>query len=82
MSGTTSLTKLEQLSNRRRDLQRPDGWAHARAIAMHELGHLVGLAQVNVNTELMYPENIAQRTFGPGDREGLRQLGLGRCFTS
>jgi hypothetical protein len=56
-------------------LQTADGWAHARAIVMHELGHLVGLAHVPVNTELMYPENIGQRTFGPGDREGLRQLG-------
>ena len=66
----------------RQILQTPDGWAHARATVMHELGHLVGLAHVNVKTELMYPENIGQVTFGPGDREGLRQLGLGRCFSS
>ncbi len=59
-----------------------DGWAAARAIVMHELGHLVGLAHVHVADELMYPENIGHRTFGPGDREGFRQLGLGPCFTS
>ena len=54
-------------------LQRVDGWAAARAIVMHEFGHLVGLAHVPVSDELMYQENIGQRTFGPGDREGLRQ---------
>jgi hypothetical protein len=66
----------------RQILLRADGWAHARAIVMHELGHLVGLAHVPARSELMYPENIGQRTFGPGDREGLRRLGLGPCFTS
>jgi predicted Zn-dependent protease len=49
---------------------------------MHELGHLVGLNHVSVKTELMYPENLGQRAFGAGDREGLRQLGLGPCFTN
>lgn len=63
-------------------LQRADGWAKARAIVMHELGHLVGLAHVNLKTELMYPKNISQVTFGPGDREGLRRLGSGPCFSS
>lgn len=66
----------------RQILQTPDGWAHARATVMHELGHLVGLAHVPVRSELMYPESIGQRTFGPGDREGLRRLGFGPCFTS
>jgi hypothetical protein len=66
----------------RQILLTPEGWDHARAIVMHELGHLVGLAHVPVRSELMYPENIGQRTFGPGDSEGLRQLGLGPCFTS
>jgi hypothetical protein len=66
----------------RQILQTPDGWAHARAIVMHELAHLVGLAHVPVRSELMYSENIGQRTFGPGGREGLRRLGLGPCITS
>jgi hypothetical protein len=65
----------------RQILQTPDGWAHARAIVMHELGHLVGLAHAPVKTELMYWDNVGQMTFGPGDRDGLRQLGLGPCFT-
>lgn len=62
-------------------LQRPDGWAVARAIVMHELGHLVGLKHVSDPSELMYPRSTGQTAFGPGDREGLRQLGLGPCFS-
>ncbi|MEW1953128.1 hypothetical protein [Terrabacter sp. NPDC080008] len=63
-------------------LTRPDGWAAARAIVMHELGHLVGLDHAPVQGELMYEKNLGQLAFGPGDLEGLRQLGLGPCFTS
>lgn len=63
-------------------LQRADGWADARAIVMHEFGHLVGLDHVPVQNQLMYASNIGQHAFGAGDREGLRQLGLGQCFTS
>ncbi|HWC24634.1 MAG TPA: matrixin family metalloprotease [Flexivirga sp.] len=62
-------------------LKRPGGWGRARAVVMHELGHLVGMAHVHEPTELMYPEATAQTAFGPGDQEGLRQLGLGPCFT-
>jgi len=62
-------------------LRRPGGWPIARAIVMHELGHLVGLSHVPDAHELMDAENTGQIAFGPGDREGLRQLGLGSCFT-
>jgi hypothetical protein len=78
VSGTVDLDGPEF----RQILETPDGWAHAGAIVMHELGRLVGLAHTPVKTELMYGENIGQTTFGPGDRVGLRQLGLGPCFTS
>jgi len=64
-----------------RILTEPTGWPIARAIVMHELGHLVGLQHVPESNELMYAENLGQTTFGPGDREGLRQLGLGPCFS-
>ncbi len=61
-------------------LASPGQWKAARAIVMHELGHLVGLAHVGTATELMYAENTGQVDFGPGDREGLRRLGGGPCF--
>ena len=47
----------------------------ARAIAMHELGHLVGLAHVDDERELMDAQNHGQLDFGPGDRRGLARLG-------
>jgi hypothetical protein len=63
-------------------LHRGDSWAAARAIVMHEFGHLVGLHHVPARDQLMYESNIGQTAFGAGDREGLRQLGLGACFTN
>lgn len=63
-------------------LHRPTGWAIARSIIMHEFGHLVGLKHVPDTHELMYAESTGRTTFGPGDREGLRQLGLGPCFST
>ncbi|WP_068401232.1 matrixin family metalloprotease [Kribbia dieselivorans] len=65
-----------------RDLmQGSDGWADARAIVMHEFGHLVGLDHVPAADHLMHEQNTGQRAFRRGDLEGLRQLGLGPCFT-
>ncbi len=61
-------------------LGRPDGRLQVRAIIMHELGHLVGLAHVDDPHELMYRDNVGQLDYGPGDREGLAMLGSGRCF--
>lgn len=62
-------------------LRRPNkGRAQARAIVMHELAHLVGLTHVEARTELMNARNDSgMLDFGDGDREGLRQLGMGRC---
>jgi hypothetical protein len=62
-------------------LKRSNGWAQSRAIVMHELGHMVGLAHVESDAELMDGDNNSGITdFGPGDREGLRRLGDGPCF--
>jgi hypothetical protein len=60
-------------------LGRPDGEAEVRAIVMHELGHVVGLAHVDDPRELMYADNLGQKAFGPGDLTGLAALGRGRC---
>jgi hypothetical protein len=62
-------------------MKRRNGWAKARAIVMHEVGHMVGLAHVESDQELMDGDNNSGITdFGPGDRAGLRKLGSGPCF--
>ena len=58
----------------------PDGLPEARAIVMHELGHVVGLAHVEDPTELMYGDNLGRTSFGPGDLEGLARLGAVDCL--
>ena len=48
---------------------------------LHELGHLMGLGHVRTRGELMHPAGGGVVDFGPGDLEGLRQLGAdGGCF--
>jgi hypothetical protein len=62
-----------------RVIERPHGWQAARAIVMHELGHLVGLDHVDVPGQLMQPElRWSHTTWGVGDRKGLAALG-GDC---
>lgn len=57
------------------------GWAAGRAVVMHELGHLVGLAHVDDAGELMQPRGQAGLdTWGDGDLAGLAALGRGRCI--
>ena len=56
-----------------------DGFAQERAIVMHELGHIVGLAHVEDSGQLMYYDNLGRTSFGPGDLEGLALLGAVDC---
>jgi hypothetical protein len=61
-------------------LNRPGGTAHARAVVLHELGHLVGLAHVTDPTQLMFPEaSPGVLDYAVGDLTGLSQLGAGAC---
>jgi hypothetical protein len=49
-------------------------------VILHELGHLMGLGHVRTTGELMHPAGGGVVDFGPGDLEGLRQLGAeGGC---
>lgn len=49
-------------------------------VVLHELGHLMGLGHVDTIGELMHPAGGGVVDLGPGDREGLRQLGAsGGC---
>lgn len=62
-------------------LDEPHGWEQARAIVLHELGHLVGLAHVEDQRELM--DHRGHRftvDFGAGDLAGLARLGRGPCI--
>ncbi len=57
----------------------PDGRVAAQQILVHEFAHLVGLDHVDNPAELMNPEYLGQSGFGPGDQEGLAQLGATPC---
>jgi hypothetical protein len=54
----------------------------ARAVLLHELGHLVGLGHVTDPYQVMYDSNAYPLpSYRSGDRRGLALLGAGRCFT-
>ncbi len=61
-------------------LERRGGRAIVEAIVLHELGHLVGLAHVDDDGQLMYPEVQPEVTdLADGDLTGLARLGAGPC---
>jgi len=51
-----------------------------RGLVQHELGHLVGLAHVDDQNEMMNPHGRNDGRMGPGDRIGLARAGSGTCF--
>jgi hypothetical protein len=56
----------------------------ARAVMLHELGHVVGLAHVRDRDQLMNPVQYGRGVtdLQDGDLRGLRALGEGRCYES
>jgi hypothetical protein len=62
------------------EIRESDGKATARAVILHELGHLVGLAHTTRDDQLMYPKTGAEVTdYAAGDLAGLARLGAGPC---
>ena len=74
VSGTVTLSS--RWFNSDQALRYPDD---ARAIIMHEFGHLVGLDHVDSQAELMASDNYGKTSFGDGDLAGLARLGSGSC---
>jgi hypothetical protein len=60
-------------------LQMPDR-TEARALLLHELGHVVGLAHTADRNEIMFSEaQLTVQDYGPGDLMGLRAVGSRSC---
>lgn len=52
-------------------------------VVLHELAHVVGLGHYKARGELMEPSGGGMTDFGPGDLEGLRELGSSAgCLTT
>lgn|GEM_PF-882208 len=62
-------------------LSESGGYAEARSVVIHELGHLVGLDHVADESQLMSPTLKRNLTdYANGDLEGLAVLGQGQCL--
>jgi len=55
------------------------GAAVARAVVLHELGHLVGLEHIADAGQLMFPTTSTVLDYSDGDLAGLVRLGRGDC---
>jgi hypothetical protein len=62
------------------EIRASDGKARARAVLLHEFGHLVGLDHTTRDDQLMYPKMGDKVTdYAAGDLAGLARLGAGAC---
>lgn len=55
------------------------GKAHAKAVVMHEIAHVLGAGHVADERQLMHERNNGLTGFGDGDLRGLSILGQGNC---
>jgi hypothetical protein len=64
----------------------PPGWDSQGAqgpVVLHELAHVMGLGHYQARGELMEPSGGGMTGFGPGDLQGLRELGSSAgCLTT
>jgi hypothetical protein len=64
----------------------PPGWDSQGAqgpVVLHELAHVMGLGHYQARGELMEPSGGGMTDFGPGDLQGLRELGSSAgCLTT
>ena len=61
-------------------LREPQGYARAKAVVLHELGHLVGLGHVSDTSQLMFAQETPKvSSYAAGDLAGLAKLGAGSC---
>ena len=75
VSGWVTLDALALAS-----IERAQGATAARAIILHELGHLLGLGHIDDPSQLMYPRVQSSVTsFQAGDLTGLALMGSGSC---
>jgi hypothetical protein len=61
-------------------LRDPEWAGIARGVALHELGHLVGLDHVEDKTQVMHATSDTTG-LGTGDRAGLAAVGAGECHS-
>ena len=54
--------------------------AQAHGVSVHEVGHVLGLANVDDDNETMDKSARRDGRLGPGDRIGLGQVGAGPCY--
>jgi len=72
-------TVLLDIDDMRTLLGTGNGRKIARAVIMHEIAHVVGLAHVADPTEIMNASNTSLTEWGPGDLAGLAIAGNGPC---